>query len=158
MTDVWIPYNETVDPQAINAGPDNYTAVDRDPARTPFQWDRTAMAGFSTARKTWLPVNSNYLEGINVKDERAKIGSHLNVFKKLVRMRKNRKTLQDGSTVTIADKNLLIIKRETTNYQLFVALNFGTEDQDFVINDYFVPLKKLYTASVVSDNSKIRQG
>jgi len=73
-------------------------------------------------------------------------------------MRKNRKTLQDGSTVTIADKNLLIIKRETTNYQLFVALNFGTEDQDFVINDYFVPFKKVHTASVVSVNSNIHQG
>jgi alpha-glucosidase len=158
MTDEWISFEDTVDQLAINMGPDNYWAVDRDPARTPFQWDTTPSAGFSTSLKTWLPVNSNYLEGINVKDERAKLGSHLNVFKKLVRMRKNRAVLQDGSTVTIADNNLLIIKRETTNTQLFVALNFGKEDQDFVINDYFVPLKKLYTASVVSDNSKIRQG
>ncbi|CAG9805325.1 unnamed protein product [Chironomus riparius] len=158
MDDLWISFNDTVDQLAINMGPDNYWAVDRDPARTPMQWDKTAMAGFSTSKKTWLPVNPNYLQGVNVKDERNKLGSHLNVFKKLVRMRKNRKVLQDGSTVTIADNNLLIIKREIDNTQLFVALNFGKQDQDFVVNDYFVPLKKLYTASVVSDNSNIRQG
>lgn len=158
MTDQWISYNDTVDPQALNAGPDNYWAVDRDPGRTPFQWDDSDMAGFSTSKKTWLPVNGNYKEGINVKDERAKPGSHLNVFKKLVRMRKSRKVLQDGSTVTIADKNLLIIKRETLNQQLFTVLNFGKQDQTFNINDYFVPQKRLFTASVVSDNAGIRQG
>lgn len=158
MTDEWISFNDTVDQLALNMGPDNYWAVDRDPARTPFQWDNSEMAGFSTSRKTWLPVNENYKEGINVKDERWKLGSHLNVFKKLVRMRKNRKVLQDGSTVTIADNNLLIIKRETSTQQLFTVLNFGTQDQTFSINDYFVPLKKLFTASVVSDNAGMRQG
>ena len=145
MTDLWIPYNETVDPQAILAGPDNYWEVDRDPCRTPMQWDNSSMAGFSTSRKTWLPVNPNYQTGVNVRNERNKAGSHLNVFKKLVRMRKNRKVLQDGSTVTIAEDNLLIIKRETKTLQLFAVLNFGIEDQDFAVSDYFVSLKKTHS-------------
>lgn len=37
MEDEWISYEDTVDVLACNMGPDNYWAIDRDPARTPMQ-------------------------------------------------------------------------------------------------------------------------
>lgn len=82
----------------------------------------------------------------------------MNVFKKLTQMRKSKKVLQDGTTETIADENLLIIKREIPGTQLFVILNFGKKDQYFAISDYFGTYKNLFSASVVSDNAGIRQG
>lgn len=157
MTDQWISWQDTVDPQACLQSPDNYDALSRDPARTPFQWDNTKNAGFSTASKTWLPVASGY-EKVNVKTERGIANSHLNVFKRLTAMRKVRKVLQDGSFESVADRNLLIFKREVPEKQLFVVLNFGTEDQEITLSDYFNTFQSIVEATVVSDNSGIRQG
>ena len=157
MTDQWISWEDTVDPQACLQTQETYDALSRDPARTPFQWDDSREAGFSTANKTWLPVASNY-KTVNVKDEKLKANSHLNVFKRLTTLRKNRAVLQDGTLETIADNNLLIYKREITGVQLFVVLNLGTADQTVRLTDYFGTFKKLVAASVVSDNSGIRQG
>ena len=33
------------------------------------QWDTSDQAGFTKADKPWLPVNENYLTGINVADQ-----------------------------------------------------------------------------------------
>ena len=94
-----------------------------------------------------------------MKTERATAGSHLNVFKRLIRMRKNNKVLQDGNTEVLADDNLLIIKREIPHTaQLFVVLNFGRNDQEIALGDYFTTIKRFVNARVVSDNSGIRQG
>lgn len=94
-----------------------------------------------------------------MRKERAKAGSHLNVFKRLVRMRKNKKVLQDGTTEVLAEDNLLIIKREISEVaQLFVVLNFGNEDQEIALSDYFTIIKRSVSATVVSDNLVIRQG
>lgn len=158
MADQWISWADTVDPLACNQSPDTYETLSRDPARTPFQWDATKNAGFSTAYKTWLPVASNY-KTVNVKSETEDLDSHLNVFKRLTRMRRNRPVLQDGSLETVADGNLLIIKREIPGTsQLFAVMNFGTEDQEIVIGDYFGTYKRNIVASVVSNNAQIRRG
>lgn len=47
MTDVYISWEDTVDPQACGASPLTYEPYSRDPARTPFQWDDSPNAGMN---------------------------------------------------------------------------------------------------------------
>lgn len=110
MTDVWISWKGTVDPQACNNEQEGYEWRSRDPARTPFQWSDTANAGFTTGRNTWLPISEDY-KRVNVKRERRVALSHLNIFKELQALRKSA-TLQDGETeVKALNKYVLAIKR-----------------------------------------------
>lgn len=157
MSDQWISWEDSVDPMACNQDPDTYNIVSRDPARTPFHWDDSREAGFSVADTTWLPVASNYRD-YNVKQERLSPNSHLNVFKRLVSMRKTRSVLQDGTFESIADGNLLIYKREVANAQMFVVLNFGSRAQEIKLNEYFTTRKGVVAATVVSSNAGIRRG
>lgn len=48
MTDVFLTWEQTKDPQACNAGKDHYLEKSRDPARTPMQWDATVSSGERT--------------------------------------------------------------------------------------------------------------
>ena len=50
-----ISFEQTVDPRGINCGEEHYNdyGCSRDPERTPFQWDNTENAGFSTGGSTW---------------------------------------------------------------------------------------------------------
>ena len=52
MTDAFIRWDETKDPQAINAGEAKYLETSRDPCRTPMQWDSSTSAGESAARSS----------------------------------------------------------------------------------------------------------
>ena len=64
-----ITFEETQDPSGIRCGPDHYQECSRDPVRAPFQWNSNdPTAGFSSnsSAHTWLPVNSDYLKGVNV--------------------------------------------------------------------------------------------
>lgn len=88
MTDVFISWEDTVDPQACRTNPDIFHYASRDPARTPFQWNCTHNAGFSTAQKTWLPLSDNYTE-VNVESQKTHDRSHLKVFKALLELRQH---------------------------------------------------------------------
>ena len=49
MTDAYISWKDTVDPEGCRAGKANYLSSSRDPERTPFQWNDSVAAGkFST--------------------------------------------------------------------------------------------------------------
>lgn len=45
MSDTFITWEDTQDPQGCMAGIQNYATSSRDPARTPFQWDDSVSAG-----------------------------------------------------------------------------------------------------------------
>lgn len=110
MTDVWISWKDTVDPAACNTNPTIYEKFSRDPERTPFQWDDTISAGFSSNPKTWLPVSSDYRTN-NVKVQKSEENSHLKIYKNLIQLRKC-KTMKYGDLVTKAlNDNVLAILR-----------------------------------------------
>lgn len=110
MTDVYISWQQTVDPQACNSFEEGYEWRSRDPARTPFQWSDERNAGFSDGSSTWLPIGDNYID-VNVKRERSNPLSHLNIYKQLQVLR-GQSTLQDGDAeVRAVNRNVLAVKR-----------------------------------------------
>lgn len=110
MTDPIISWEESVDPQACNTDPTKFDSVSRDTARTPFQWDIRRNAGFSTARKTWLPVNINYICK-NVLIEQTVPKSHLKVYKRLNRLRREPRLLYGKYEPVLVGDNILTFKR-----------------------------------------------
>ena len=101
--------------------------LSRDNCRTPFQWDNTKNAGFTTG-KPWLKVNANYTtvnESAEVKDA----NSVLNYFKKVVKLRKENKVLVYGK-YTLLDKDnadVYAYTRELNGQKLLVLLNFKSK-------------------------------
>ncbi len=96
----------------------------RDNGRTPFQWDSTANAGFSTATP-WINVNANYKE-INAAKQESDPASCLNYFRSLIALRKKYPALVYGK-YTLLDKdnpNVYAYTRELGEEKLLIVLNF----------------------------------
>jgi len=71
--------------------------IARDKCRTPFQWDNSPNAGFCPAESTpWLPVNSNYADGLNAADQTRMPNSLLNSYRSLLKARKRTPALVYG--------------------------------------------------------------
>ncbi|KAG1653565.1 Maltase 2 [Nymphon striatum] len=90
MTNTPMTVDQIVDPAANYIGKikNNQAklSLSRDGSKTPMQWNSSENVGFSTARKTWLPININK-ESVNVKDENDNKKSHLSLYKQLVKLR-----------------------------------------------------------------------
>ena len=100
----------------------------RDNGRTPFQWDTTANAGFTTGTP-WLKVNTNY-KYINVVTEINDKNSPLNYFKKMIQLRKNNKELFVYGKYELIDKanpNVFAYTRTSAKEKILVLLNFNKE-------------------------------
>lgn len=110
MTSTIIPWKQTVDPPALNAGEEKYHMFSRDFHRTPFHWEDSPNAGFSKGNKTWLPINSNYYY-TNVQVQRKHQLSHLNVYKKLVQLRKNSAFVNGTYEGTVLNDDIFAFKR-----------------------------------------------
>jgi alpha-glucosidase len=106
----------------------------RDRCRTPLQWDATANAGFSPAGvRTWLPVNPNYAEGVNVADQQHDPESMLNFYKDLLRVRKKTPALISGAYKSLDEtaKDYLAFLRKSDSPQqtCLVVLNLSNQAQ-----------------------------
>jgi oligo-1,6-glucosidase len=98
----------------------------RDNGRTPFQWNSTANAGFTTGTP-WIKVNANFTT-INETAEENDPNSCLNYFRKLVQLRKNNLTLVYGK-YTLLDKNspkVYAYIREGAGQKMLILLNFSS--------------------------------
>ncbi|MGC4102180.1 glycoside hydrolase family 13 protein [Ferruginibacter sp.] len=99
----------------------------RDNGRTPFQWDGTANAGF-TSGTPWIKVNGNYTL-INAAAQDKDSNSCLNYFRKLTALRKQNLVLVYGK-YSILDKDnpaVYAYTRELEGKKLLILLNFSSK-------------------------------
>jgi len=102
----------------------------RDRCRTPVQWADAPNGGFSPAGvQTWLPVNPNYAQGINVADQLDDPDSLLNFYRRLLRVRKQTPALIAGDYRPLHEdaEDYLAFLRSCNEQICLVVLN--TSDQ-----------------------------
>jgi alpha-glucosidase len=76
----------------------------RDRCRTPLQWANAPNAGFCPAGvSTWLPVNPNYTQGVNVAEQLTDPTSLLHFYRRLLRLRKQTPALVAGDYASLHD-------------------------------------------------------
>lgn len=156
MTDVYISWKDTKDPQACRTNEKEFHKFSRDPARTPFQWDDSKNSGFSVADQTWLPVAKNYTKN-NVKLQKSQPVSHLKVFRQLIKMRQN-PTMKYGTIdMKAIDDNLFIYKREhsipATDIFL-VLLNLASSHKTVNLSSHYENLPKTMKIATISAHAK----
>jgi alpha-glucosidase len=89
--------------QAVPLGPHRPRADDRDPARTPMQWNAEKGAGF-TQGAPWLPIQSRASQ-YNVVDEKANPASIYNWYARLLKLRHVNPVFRDGAYVPLESGN-----------------------------------------------------
>jgi oligo-1,6-glucosidase len=96
----------------------------RDNSRTPFQWDSTANAGFTTGTP-WIEVNPDYTS-VNAAAQESDPNSVLNYFRRAVQLRKDNLVLVYGR-YTLLDKDnpdVYAYTREGYGKKMLILLNF----------------------------------
>ena len=107
----------------------------RDNARTPFQWDDTENAGFTTGTP-WIMVNPNYKE-INAKDQLEREDSVFRYYQKLIHLRKEHEIIVYGNYDLLLpeDRELYVYTRTFGNEKLLVVCNFYGNVRTLVLPD-----------------------
>lgn len=114
-------YQDTVDPQACNRGdPNDYKWSSRDPQRTPFQWDSSEYAGFSSA-KPWLPVNPNYKK-LNLEQQLNDETSTYHLYKNLMSLRKHETMIHGTARIHAINARILSVVRELEKQTTFITV------------------------------------
>lgn len=130
---IWL-YNIAVDkigvpaPEALRLA----SKSSRDRCRTPLQWSNAPNGGFSPpGAKTWLPVNPNYAEGINVAEQLDDPKSLLNFYKEMLNVRKCTPALIAGDYEPLHNdaEDYLAFLRRSEEQSCLVVLNFSENPQ-----------------------------
>jgi alpha-glucosidase len=152
-----ISWEETTDPWACNANPDDYKELSRDPARTPFQWDSTTNAGFNTGAQPWIPIHPDYAQ-VNLEAQKNYAKSHFNFYKNLLKLRKN-ETFVDGDYESKAlTDNVFTYSRSSTNETFVILINFGGSSESINVNDLTVKSKDILEIVLASSSSSFEVG
>ncbi|EAG9563257.1 alpha-glucosidase [Listeria monocytogenes] len=121
----------------------------RDNARTPYQWDNSENAGFTTGTP-WLKVNPRYTE-INNEEALKYPDSIFYYYQNLIKLRKTTEIITTGNYRLLLPKDEAIFayERYTENEKLVVLCNFTEEEQ--VISDENI-LNEIQKGSVLVNN------
>jgi glycosidase len=121
MLEVEIPPDRQWDPWAKTV-PDR----GRDGCRTPMQWSRADAAGFTTAREPWLPLGSDYRDR-NVEMQLRDPDSHLNLYRRLLELRRKTAALKFGtySPISHAPTECFVFERTYGTERALIAVNFS---------------------------------
>lgn len=111
--------------------------LSRDNARTPFQWDASENAGF-TSGTPWLRINPNYTQ-INAAEQMSREDSVFNYYKKLTALRKNPQyadTIVYGNLEPVWEDrhNLMAFYRRGEAQTLLVIANYQKEPQTVTLD------------------------
>lgn len=104
----------------------------RDNGRTPFQWDASVYAGFTTGTP-WLKVNENKAT-VNVEAEEKDAQSPLQYFRKMVRLRKDNPDVLVYGKYTLLDKDnpdVYAFTRDSGKEKVLVLLCFNKNGGTF---------------------------
>lgn len=123
LREVEIPPDQQKDPWA-RAEPD----LGRDGCRTPMQWSPEPAAGFTAAAEPWLPVADDYAER-NVESQLLDPDSHLQLYRRLLRLRRASTALRRGSYRPLdpVPPACFAFERAGGGQRVRVALNFSSE-------------------------------
>lgn len=159
MTDSKLPYKTSLDPiphlyPGLSRGLVELAdeTLNRDDVRTPMQWDTSANAGFSSAAKTWLPVNQNY-STVNVKTEEKNDSSMLNFIKQLLTLRNKMPVFSRGNITLINDglpSGVLGYKRGLNNTEVMVLINFSGSDKEVQMPQGYHMLLSVHKTDVLN--------
>lgn len=156
MTDVSVPFDKIQDPAA--KGQKVGHIYNRDETRSPFQWDDTENAGFSTGSSTWLPVADNYTIN-NVQLQQSQNISHFQVFKQLISLRQHPTMKYGAFDIKLINEDVIVYKRQMkgkNDLDVFViVLNLGTSKRTIRLRHLFKELvPQRMTVAISSIHSK----
>jgi alpha-glucosidase len=122
MTDVQIPKDEVQDPFERN---EPGKSLGRDPQRTPMAWSaEEPHAGFTNGRP-WLRLGADWRDR-NVARQLGEEGSMLQLYRRLLALRRQHAALNEGAYEPIAVQgNVLVYARDHEGARVVVLLNFG---------------------------------
>jgi glycosidase len=128
MINTEISPDQALDPAGLNqVGYDQ----GRDGCRTPMQWSSETLAGFSPpdSKEPWLPLAGNY-PTVNVEAQLQAKDSLLQLYRELLKIRREHPVLQDGGYRPVEDQpaGCYCYLRENQGENLLICLNFNNED------------------------------
>ncbi|XP_025831777.1 maltase A1-like [Agrilus planipennis] len=137
MEDGEVTWEEGQDPRACNGLESEFNTESRDFERTPFHWDSTANAGFSTANKTWLPVSSKYRTNNLELQSRDGVRSHFHLYQALMKLRKENTFIFGNLNIEALAPNVLAYTRELDGNDTYVFLfNKGGESATVSLSSF----------------------
>lgn len=154
MSDVSIPSERLRDGYSRRDG-----GPTRDPNRSPMQWSDADNAGFNDGGvEPWLPLAPDWRER-NVQAELEDPRSVLNLYRRLIELRRRSSALRAGSIhfVDPAPYDCLVYRRTDVSQAVTVALNFGSEPCQLV-TDAEGPMKISISSGLDRDGEVVSTG